>query len=142
WPGNVRELENTLKNSLVRVKGQVLLPEDIQLGEKKELPSSRERSTPAASEEKQKPAGPRDLDSLMHPVFEEVLRLRSSGNKEDAFDLIERCLVREALVHVDGNQAQAAKLLGITRSTLRKRMAKYGIQLRTNVQADATEADD
>ena len=72
----------------------------------------------------------------MSPVFQEIRRRREDGDPEDAFNMVERCLVREALIHVKGNQARAAKLLGITRSTLRKRMAKYGIQLRTNIESE------
>jgi DNA-binding NtrC family response regulator len=34
WPGNVRELENVIKNSLVRAKGQVLLPGTSSSGRK------------------------------------------------------------------------------------------------------------
>ncbi len=139
WPGNVRELENVLKNSLVRVKGQVLLPDDLQLGEKASRGrAAASRAGISASSSESAPEE-RGLDALMLPVFDEVRRLRQAGDKEDAFDLIERCLIRDALVHVQGNQAQAAKLLGITRSTLRKRMVKYGIQLKTNIEAERTE---
>jgi two-component system nitrogen regulation response regulator GlnG len=40
---------------------------------------------------------------------------------------VERELVICALEETRGNQVQAAKLLGITRSTLRKRIEKFGI---------------
>jgi DNA-binding NtrC family response regulator len=144
WPGNVRELENAIKNSLVRVSGTVLLPEDLHLGEEAEADRSFDRGRRAAAPAQRQATGAvkHDLDSLMGPVFNEIRRRRSTGDKEDAFDLVERCLVREALMAVQGNQARAAKLLGITRSTLRKRMAKYGIQLKTNVEADSAGPDD
>jgi two-component system nitrogen regulation response regulator GlnG len=41
---------------------------------------------------------------------------------------VERELVIQALKETSGNQIQAAKLLGITRATLRKRVEKFGIQ--------------
>ena len=41
---------------------------------------------------------------------------------------VERELVIQALVETDGNQVQAAKLLGITRATLRKRIEKFNIK--------------
>jgi transcriptional regulator with GAF, ATPase, and Fis domain len=136
WPGNVRELENVLKNSLVRVNASTLLPSDLRLGEAGGTTSKiplGPRSAPAppvaiAPRE-------RDLDGLMHEVFGHVRRMREQGEKEDAFDLVERRIVRDALVHAQGNQVKAAKLLGITRSTLRKRMVKYGIQIRTQVES-------
>jgi two-component system nitrogen regulation response regulator GlnG len=41
---------------------------------------------------------------------------------------VERELIVRALRETEGNQVQAARLLGITRATLRKRIARYGIQ--------------
>jgi two-component system nitrogen regulation response regulator GlnG len=45
-------------------------------------------------------------------------------------DAAERELIVRALAETSGNQVQAAKLLGITRATLRKRVDKFGIQKR------------
>jgi two-component system nitrogen regulation response regulator GlnG len=41
---------------------------------------------------------------------------------------IERELVINALVETKGNQVHAAKLLGMTRATLRKRVARFRIE--------------
>jgi two-component system nitrogen regulation response regulator GlnG len=41
---------------------------------------------------------------------------------------VERELVIQALKETNANQVQAAKILGITRATLRKRIEKFGIQ--------------
>ena len=42
-------------------------------------------------------------------------------------DKIEKFLVRKALTETKGNQVQAAKLLGISRNTLRNRIEKYNL---------------
>ena len=47
---------------------------------------------------------------------------------------MERELVIQALKEMEGNQVHAAKLLGITRATLRKRIEKYGIQRELKIQ--------
>jgi two-component system nitrogen regulation response regulator GlnG len=47
---------------------------------------------------------------------------------------VERELVVEALKEAGNNQVHAAKLLGITRATLRKRIEKFGIQRELNVK--------
>jgi two-component system nitrogen regulation response regulator GlnG len=47
---------------------------------------------------------------------------------------LERELVIHALKETRGNQVQAAKLLGITRATLRKRMEKFGIRQELSFQ--------
>ena len=46
---------------------------------------------------------------------------------------VERELVIEALKETQGNQVRAARLLGITRATLRKRVDKFGIRRELNV---------
>ena len=45
-----------------------------------------------------------------------------------------RELVIQALKETDNNQVQAAKLLGITRATLRKRIEKFGIQREMKIE--------
>jgi len=47
---------------------------------------------------------------------------------------VERELVIQALIETDNNQVHAAKMLGITRATLRKRIEKFGIQRELNVK--------
>jgi two-component system nitrogen regulation response regulator GlnG len=47
---------------------------------------------------------------------------------------VERELVVQALMETAGNQVQAARLLGITRATLRKRIEKFGIQRELNLK--------
>ena len=47
---------------------------------------------------------------------------------------VERELVIQALKETNNNQVHAAKLLGITRATLRKRIEKFGIQRELNVK--------
>jgi len=47
---------------------------------------------------------------------------------------VERELIIQALKETNNNQVHAAKLLGITRATLRKRIEKFGIQRELNVK--------
>jgi two-component system nitrogen regulation response regulator GlnG len=47
---------------------------------------------------------------------------------------VERELVIEALKETANNQVHAAKLLGITRATLRKRIEKFGIQREMKIE--------
>jgi two-component system nitrogen regulation response regulator GlnG len=47
---------------------------------------------------------------------------------------VERELIARALVETNGNQVQAARLLGITRATLRKRIEKFRIAKRLEVK--------
>jgi two-component system nitrogen regulation response regulator GlnG len=47
---------------------------------------------------------------------------------------VERELIIQALLETKGNQVQAAKLLGITRATLRKRVEKFHIKQALAIQ--------
>jgi two-component system nitrogen regulation response regulator GlnG len=65
-----------------------------------------------------------DLPTLVHSLF----RWARSEPKRKLIPAVERELVVEALKETNGNQVQAARLLGITRATLRKRIEKFGIK--------------
>jgi two-component system nitrogen regulation response regulator GlnG len=47
---------------------------------------------------------------------------------------VERELIIQALLETNGNQVQAAKLLGVTRATLRKRIEKFQIKQALAIQ--------
>jgi Fis family transcriptional regulator len=40
----------------------------------------------------------------------------------------ERALIETVLDYTDGNQSRAAEILGITRTTLRNRIRRYGVE--------------
>ena len=61
------------------------------------------------------------LEDHLEAIFSHVTQQRGS---EDGFELIENRLLKIALEKTDGNQSRAAKLLGITRNTVRKRAIK------------------
>jgi two-component system nitrogen regulation response regulator GlnG len=121
WPGNVRELENAVQRALVVAKGEAILPGD--------LPAEITRPTPATG---QLPAGAvaTDLPSLAQALF----RLARGNKQLKIIPAVERELVIQAMLETQGNQVQAAKLLGITRATLRKRLDKFKIKLDLSVQ--------
>ena len=100
WPGNVRELRNVIE----RV---VILKGDSEVIDVDELPIEIRSGRGAGSG-----AGcPFDLPA-------------------EGVDLaaVERGLVEQALARTNGNQTQAAKLLGISRFALRHRMDKHTIE--------------
>ena len=61
-------------------------------------------------------------------IARQRFRFARGDSKLRILPAVERELVIEALKETKGNQVQAAKLLGITRATLRKRVEKFGIK--------------
>jgi len=60
--------------------------------------------------------------------------LARQDKKFKVLPAVERELILRAVAETGGNQVQAAQLLGITRATLRKRIAKFGIQRELDVR--------
>jgi two-component system response regulator AtoC len=114
WPGNVRELANTINRSIILCKGEVMTAEDIIFDIEGE-------AVTFINEE----ALENTLTKMFDPFFTEILRFWGTGLHPNLLDKIEKFLVRKALTETKGNQVQAAKLLGISRNTLRNRIDKY-----------------
>jgi two-component system response regulator AtoC len=114
WPGNVRELANTINRSLILCKGEVMTAEDVIFDVEGEAASF-------ANEEELE----NTLTKMLDPLFTDILRCWGTGLHSNLLEKIEKFLVQKALAEMKGNQVQAAKLLGISRNTLRNRIEKY-----------------
>jgi two-component system nitrogen regulation response regulator GlnG len=55
---------------------------------------------------------------------------------------MERCLLRRILTETEGNQSKAAKILGITRASLRHKLRALHISMEHVVSIDEHESDD
>jgi two-component system nitrogen regulation response regulator GlnG len=128
WPGNVRELENVVQRASVMAKGDVLVPADLP-PEFRGLETMRMATAPATMS-----PGPDVAPGTALPFDDPAALARAlfrwaraeAGRK--LIPAVERELIIQALTETGGNQVQAARLLGITRATLRKRVEKYHIR--------------
>ena len=120
WPGNIRELENVIKKAIIKCKGNFIGPENLSFEENMEKPY------PLKGELGDEFAG--SLDKLL-----DELSVFSKKENLDTISYLEKMLVINALKRTQGNQIQAAKLLGINRNSLRRRMEKYGITKNVSV---------
>src|SRR3989442_346896 len=130
WPGNVRELENVIQRAIVVAKGDAILLNDLPpeiLGAEQPIAPVMESSS-AAGRTTSAPAA--DLATLARTLFHWA-RQESSLKVIPA---VERQLIIEALAETKGNQVQAARLLGITRATLRKRVEKFDIKQELSIK--------
>jgi two-component system nitrogen regulation response regulator GlnG len=116
WPGNIRELQSVLKQALLAASGPVLLPEFLPAV----LAGARAADAASAA------AAGGALADVLHLIQE---RLKDSPTElyNEVIHQVERLLLAEVLRHTGNNQSQASRLLGITRQTLRNRLAALGM---------------
>ena len=112
WPGNVRELEHCVKRAVLAARGTTLTVHDLVLP----APNTRERRRPPS------------LEQALSVQAAEMVRNPVNYGGEGALyqclmDVAGYEIIRAALNATDGNQVAAARLLGINRSTLRKKLA-------------------
>jgi nitrogen regulation protein NR(I) len=150
WPGNVRELENIIRRATVVAKGQAILFTDlppevtaaVQKATATAAPAVSTEGSPAVASVVTAGSGPataagagavRTTPMTVPEIAQLLFRYAKADSKFKILPAVERELVIQALRETSGNQVQAAKLLGITRATLRKRVEKFGIRRELNV---------
>jgi two-component system nitrogen regulation response regulator GlnG len=131
WPGNVRELENIIQRATVMAKGDVILPGDLPTLVTSGVPAAdRPPAAPTATGAAPMDDKPLDLSGISRMLFQ-------WAREQDSLKIlpaVERELIIQALLETKGNQVQAAKLLGVTRATLRKRVEKFHIKQALAIQ--------
>jgi DNA-binding NtrC family response regulator len=98
WPGNVRELKNVMERAAILCQNEIIEADHLPI-ELRTMPLKEPKSIPKPSS------------------TEEDLSLQD----------IERKHIIETLQKFDGNKSKAARILNISRSTLREKLKQYGI---------------
>jgi DNA-binding NtrC family response regulator len=119
WPGNVRELENTIQRASVLATSDILLAKDIPLGTP-ENPFGDSAAGGAAAGSAG--SGPGSVEA----AIDLLLKAAESDPGVELLPWLEREFTRHAMERTGWNQVRAARLLGITRATLRKRLERFG----------------
>lgn len=115
WPGNVRELRNVVEHAVVLSGGA---PIDIS-----HLPMEKLGSPVMfPSAERQRARGPEETRVHIH---DETARPEST--LQDELSEMERERILEALESCGGNQSRAAKVLGMSRQALVRRLDQYAV---------------
>jgi DNA-binding NtrC family response regulator len=111
WPGNVRELQNVLKQALLRSTGPVMIPAFLPspIGAPRTAALSADESAPLESFIR------RRLHAGNNDLYGETLRR------------VDQFLLPLVLQSTGGNKVHAARMLGISRLTLRTKLREMGL---------------
>jgi len=113
WPGNVRELENVVRQALLLARPfAISLEHTQQVLAKARKPATGSQQTHAA-------------------YINELLARTQNGDLQDAYARmiadLEPELFKQAIQLAQGNQAKAARWLGITRLKMREKLIQFGL---------------
>jgi two-component system, NtrC family, response regulator AtoC len=125
WPGNVRELQSVLKQSILQTTGNVLLADG--------LPAAIQ----SVAAEQLAPAAVFDWEGFVHSR----IQAGSEDLYAESLAVMEREVLVRVLRHTDGNQLQAARILGITRGSLRTKIRALNISIERSVSSEDDQMD-
>lgn len=108
WPGNIRELENTIRSAIALRKTDYLTTFELQeLGS----PSLYLQRIPLEE----------SLASVINPALREAIERGEDNIYEKFHRAFDRVIFHYTLSLTGDNQSEAARKLGISRLTLRKK---------------------
>ena len=107
WPGNVRQLQNLCQQLCVMAPGEQILPEDL----------------PASLREKDPVGEPgENWSEALHSWTRRALNRGQTDLMAEARTKLEKIILDCALEHTGGRRVEAARLLGLGRNTLTRKL--------------------
>ncbi len=108
WPGNVRELQSIVQRGMVLCQSDFLSVDDCEW-------------PPHAG---QSHVGTKDIKTILSSAASELLQRGGTNIYKDAVFTFEHLLIKKALELNRDNQALTARMLGISRNTLKAKLGK------------------
>ena len=117
WPGNVRELENCIRSAASLSRSDVILPDDLP----EEIHSGPSTIIPDALH----------METALKSVLKEITKSGIAEGSQQLYDdvitMLDKTIIELALDECSDNQSRTAELLGISRTTLIKKMKQHKI---------------
>lgn len=138
WPGNVRELENMLERAALYSTDEHIecvafpaLADLLNTEDKEQLVSSEEASTPSSS------VSPAACFEAATAAIEQI----EKPAEWLTLDELERYHVEQTLKKSAYNQSAAARLLGVSRQSLIRKVQQYGIEIPSRAKSRRETAE-
>lgn len=125
WPGNVREMQSAIRRALLQTTGPVLQSESLPDEIRTDIKRAAAHST----------SGNGALGNLER-LIDSRLQARTTDLYAEILSAMETCLLSRVLKVTEGNQSQAARILGITRGSLRNKIHAHNIHIESVVLLD------
>ncbi|MDD2764151.1 MAG: sigma-54 dependent transcriptional regulator [Opitutaceae bacterium] len=152
WPGNVRELENVIYRSAVIAQGDTILFKDLPAeirdaawtggATTPSIPVAIPSAAPAgpapaippaavepAAASATSPAAPESTPLNLQDALDFVYARLKAESDEPVLERLEREMIGRVLKDENGNLVRASERLGMTRTTLRKRIDALGLKI-------------
>ncbi len=113
WPGNVRQLENICRWLTVMAPGPEVFIDDLPVELRTDKPSGEISD---------------DWQGALHRWAASRLRMGEVGVINEATDDFERIMINAALQHTGGRRQEAARLLGLGRNTLTRKIKELNME--------------
>jgi len=112
WPGNVRELENVIRKALLFAQDYTINADHVRTALSKEIGSGN--------------AADATLGEFIDGLLTTAQRSEKADVHAQVLECAERELFRRAIALADGNQAKAARWLGVSRITMKAKLVQFG----------------
>jgi nitrogen regulation protein NR(I) len=121
WPGNIRELENVTRRLLLDARGLAIQGETVC-----RVLAARRMDTAQF---------PSSLSSLATALLSRAERGEIADAHGALLSEAEREIITQAILLAGGNQAKAARWLGLSRLTLREKLTQFGLRPNTEPES-------
>jgi DNA-binding NtrC family response regulator len=125
WPGNVRQLENVLERAAFLSRGDLIDEDTISLSEGKGVLDASD--SPSCPDATHRPAADSVLPTAAPGTEASVCPPASGDGRWSTMAEMEREHILRTLQRTFYNQSETARLLGIERHQLARKIRKYGL---------------